>query len=166
MNISDFVASAVNPLDNIGIAVNDNGSAYVIDAANGIVLQTLTGLNAPQGVAIDAITDTAYVANSGNNTVSVVPLSTSTVNPLQIVESSPATTYVQTPNTGLTLSVVGGGFTAASKVVLDGTTVPTTLLAAENSARQCRPRCFPARVGTLFTSRIPHRQFQMWRIST
>src|SRR6202522_4140633 len=130
VNISGFVAAAVNPLDNIGMAVNDNGSAYVIDAANGIVLQTLLGLNAPQSVAIDAITDTAYVANSGNNTVSVVPLSTSTVNPLQIVESSPATTYVQTPNAGLTLSIVGGGFTAASKIVLDGTTVPTTFVSS------------------------------------
>ena len=130
VNISGFVAAAVNPLDNIGIAVNDNGSAYVIDAANGIVLQTLLGLNAPQSVAIDAITDTAYVANSGNNTVSVVPLSTSTVNPLQVVESSPATTYVQTPNAGLTLSIIGGGFTAASKIVLDGTTVPTTFVSS------------------------------------
>src|SRR5271156_6009002 len=64
INISGFVASAINPLDNIGIAVNENGSAYVIDVANGLVLQTITGLNAPQGVAIDAVTNTAYVVNS------------------------------------------------------------------------------------------------------
>jgi DNA-binding beta-propeller fold protein YncE len=130
INVSGFVASAVNPLENIGIAVNDNGSAYVIDAANGLVLQTIMGLNAPQSVAIDAVTNTAYVANSGNNTVSVLPLSTSTVNPLQIVESSPSTTYVQTPNAGLTLSIEGGGFTAASKVLLDGTAVPTTFVSS------------------------------------
>jgi DNA-binding beta-propeller fold protein YncE len=128
VNVSGFIASAVNPLENIGIAVNDNGSAYVIDVANGLVLQTITGLNAPQSVAIDAITNTAYVANSGNNTVSVVPLSTSAVNPLQIVESSPAVTYVQSPAAGLTLSVVGSGFTAASQVLLDGTAVATDLV--------------------------------------
>jgi len=128
INISGFTAAAVNPLENIGITVNDNGSAYVVDVANGLVLQTITGLNAPTAVAIDAVTNTAYVANSGNNTVSVVALSTSTVNPLQVVETSPNTTYVQTPNAGLTLSVVGAGFGATSKVLLDGTAVPTTLV--------------------------------------
>jgi DNA-binding beta-propeller fold protein YncE len=125
VNISGFIASAVNPLENIGIAVNDNGSAYVIDLANGLVLQTISGLNAPQAVAVDAVTNTAYVANSGNNTVSVVPLSTSPVNPLQIVETSPTVTYVQTPNAGLTLSVVGNGFTAQSQVFLDGIALAT-----------------------------------------
>jgi DNA-binding beta-propeller fold protein YncE len=128
INASGFVASAVNSLNNIGIAVNENGSAFVIDAANGLVLQTISGLNSPEAVAIDAVTDTAYVVNSGNNTVSVVPLSSSAPNPLQIVESDPAITYVQSPNAGLTLSVVGAGFTGASRVVLDGTPVPTTLV--------------------------------------
>ncbi len=130
INVSGFTASAVNPLENIGIAINDNGSAYVIDLANGLVLQTITGLNAPEAVAVDAVTNTAYVANSGNNTVSVVPLSTSPVNPLQIVESSPRVAYVQTPNAGLTLSVVGNGFTAQSKVMLDGTALTTNLVSA------------------------------------
>lgn len=130
INASGFVASAVNSLNNIGIAVNENGSAFVIDEANGLVLQTISGLNVPEAVAIDAVANTAYVVNSGNNTVSVVPLSTSAPNPLQIVESNPAIAYVQTPNTGLTLSVVGSGFTGASRVVLDGTAVPTTLVSS------------------------------------
>ncbi len=128
INASGFVASAVNSLDNIGIVVNENGSAFVIDVANGLVLQTVSGLNVPEAVAIDAVTNTAYVVNSGNNTVSAVPLSTSAPNPLQIIESSPAIAYVQTPNSGLALSVVGAGFTAASRVLLDGTPVPTTLV--------------------------------------
>jgi DNA-binding beta-propeller fold protein YncE len=128
INAAGFVASAVNSLDNIGIAVNENGSAFVIDAANGLVLQTITGLNVPEAVAIDAVTNTAYVVNSGNNTVSAVPLSTTAPNPLQIVESSPAIAYVQSPNTGLALSVVGAGFSGASRVLLDGTPVPTTLV--------------------------------------
>lgn len=130
INVSGFTSAAVNLLENIGIAVNDNGSAYVIDLANGLVLQTVSGLNAPTAVAVDAVTNTAYVANSGNNTVSVVPLSTSPVNPLQIVETSPTVTYVETPNTGLTLSVVGNGFTAQSKVTLDGTALATNLVSA------------------------------------
>jgi YVTN family beta-propeller protein len=130
INVSGFTSAAVNSLENIGIAVNDNGSAYVIDLANGLVLQTVSGLNAPTAVAVDAVTNTAYVANSGNNTVAVVPLSTSPVNPLQIVEISPTVTYVETPNTGLTLSVVGNGFTAQSKVVLDGTALTTNLISA------------------------------------
>ena len=128
INVSGFVASAVNSLENIGIAVNENGSAFVIDVANGLVLQTITGLNVPEGVAVDAVTNIAYVVNSGNNTVSVVPLSTSAVNPLQVVESSPAVTFVQTPSTALSVSIVGTGFTGASKVLLDGTLVPTTLV--------------------------------------
>ncbi len=130
ISVSGFTSAAVNPLENIGIAINDNGSAYVIDLANGLVLQTISGLNAPTAVAVDAVTNTAYVANSGNNTVSVVPLSTSPVNPLQIVETSPTVTYVETPNTGLTLSVVGNGFTAQSKVTLDGTALTTNLVSA------------------------------------
>jgi YVTN family beta-propeller protein len=130
INVAGFVASAVNSLQNIGIAVNENGSAYVIDVANGLLLQTITGLNVPEAVAIDSVTNTAYVANSGNNTVSVVPLSTSGSNPLQIVESNPQTSYVQTPNVGLTLSIVGSGFTGASKVLLDGTAVPTALVSS------------------------------------
>jgi YVTN family beta-propeller protein len=130
INISGFTASAVNPLENIGIAINDNGSAYVMDLANGLVLQTVTGLNAPQAVAVDAVTNTAYVANSGNNTVSVVPLSTSPVNPLQIVESSPTVTFVQTPTASLTLSIVGSGFTAQSKVTVDGTPLSTNLVSS------------------------------------
>ncbi|HEY0702614.1 MAG TPA: hypothetical protein VGD60_07590 [Candidatus Acidoferrales bacterium] len=130
VNVSGFTAAAVNPLENIGITINDNGSAYVIDLANGLVLQTVSGLNAPQAVAVDAVTNTAYVANSGNNTVSVVPLSTSPVNPLQIVESSPRVTYVQNPNAALALSVIGNGFTAQSKVFLDGTAMATSLVSA------------------------------------
>ena len=131
INVSGFVASATNPLNNIGVAVNNTtGTAYVIDEANGLVLQTIAGLNQPSAVAIDSVTNTAYVVNSGNNTVSVLSLSTSTVNPLQIVESSPSVTYVQSPGAGVTLTVVGVGFTAGSQVVLDGTAVPTSFISA------------------------------------
>lgn len=124
-----LVATAVNPLANIGIAVNGAANnAYVVDLKNAVVLQTIAGFNSPQAVAVNAATNTAYVVNQGNNSVSVVPLATTTPNPLQIVESSPAITYAQDPAVGITLSIIGSGFTGSSQVVLDGTAVPTTLV--------------------------------------
>lgn len=126
-----LVATAVNPLTNLGIAVNgaaNNG--YVVDLKNAVVLQTIAGFNSPQAVAVNPATNTAYVVNQGNNSVSVVPLATTTPNPLQIVESSPAITYAQSPAAGITLSIIGNGFTGSSQVVLDGTAVPTTLVSS------------------------------------
>ncbi|MFZ1975218.1 MAG: hypothetical protein WAU89_20400 [Candidatus Acidiferrales bacterium] len=124
-----LVATAVNPLANIGIAVNGAANnAYVVDLKNAVVLQTIAGFNSPQAVAVNSATNTAYVVNQGNNSVSVVPLATTAPNPLQIVESSPSITYAQNPAAGITLSIVGSGFTGSSQVVLDGTAVPTTLV--------------------------------------
>ncbi len=120
-----LVAAAVNPLANIGIVVNgaaNNG--YVLDLANDLVLQTVAGLNSPQAVAVNPLTNTAYIVNRGNNTVSVFPMATTTPNPLQILEMSPASTFVQSPAAGLTLSIIGNGFTAGSQVFLDGTALP------------------------------------------
>jgi DNA-binding beta-propeller fold protein YncE len=126
-----LVAAAVNPLANIGIVVNGTANnGYVLDLANNLVLQTVAGLNAPQAVAVNPLTNTAYIANQGNNTVSVFPMATTTPNPLQILETSPATTFVQSPAAGLTLSVIGTGFTAASQVFLDSAAVPTTLVSS------------------------------------
>ena len=121
-----LVAAAVNPLANIGIVVNGKANTgYVLDLANNLVLQTVAGFNSPQAVAVNPLTNTAYVVNQGNNTVSVFPMATTTPNPLQILETSPATTFVQTPAAGLTLSIIGTGFTAASQVFLDNTALPT-----------------------------------------
>ncbi len=122
-------AAAVNPLANIGIVVNSTANnGYVLDLANSLVLQTVAGLNSPQAVAVNALTNTAYIVNQGNNTVSVFPMSTTTPNPLQILETSPVTTFVQSPAAGLTLSIIGTGFTGASQVFLDNAAVPTTLV--------------------------------------
>jgi DNA-binding beta-propeller fold protein YncE len=57
-------------------------------------------------------------------------MATITPNPLQILETSPSTTFVQSPAAGLTLSIIGTGFTGASQVFLDGGTVPTTLVSS------------------------------------
>jgi DNA-binding beta-propeller fold protein YncE len=121
-----FVASAINPLSNVGIAVNRlSNSAAIVDMENSNVLQPVSGLNTPQAVAIDAVTNQAYVVNQGNNTVSVVALGTpGQFRTLQIVESSPAVAFVTNPPTGLTLTINGIGFTGSAQVVLDGTPLP------------------------------------------
>jgi DNA-binding beta-propeller fold protein YncE len=126
-----LVAAAVNPLANIGIVVNGTANnGYVLDLKNSLVLQTVAGFNSPQAVAVNPLTNTAYIVNRGNNTVSVFPMSTTTPNPLQILEISPATTFVQSPAAGLTLSIIGTGFTGGSQVFLDATAVPATLVSS------------------------------------
>jgi DNA-binding beta-propeller fold protein YncE len=121
-----FVASAINPLSNVGIAVNSiANTAAIVDMQNSNVLQTVSGLNMPEAVAIDAATNQAYVVNQGNNTVSVVSLGTpGQFRTLQIAESSPAVAFVTNPPTGLTLTINGIGFTGSAQVVLDGTPLP------------------------------------------
>jgi DNA-binding beta-propeller fold protein YncE len=153
-----LVAAAVNPLANIGIVVNgaaNNG--YVLDLANDLVLQTVAGLNSPQAVAVNPLTNTAYIVNRGNNTVSVFPMATTTPNPLQILEMSPASTFAQSPAAGLTLSIIGNGFTSGSQVFLDGTALPKPavnfvssrqLTAAIPSADLAAARHYAVYVGT------------------
>src|SRR6202021_2732801 len=92
--------------------------------------QTVAGVKLPQAVAVKPPTNTAYIVNQGNNTVSVFPMATTTPNPLQILETSPSTTFVQSPAAGLTLSIIGTGFLCASQRFLDGAAVPTTLVSS------------------------------------
>jgi DNA-binding beta-propeller fold protein YncE len=132
-----FVAAAVNPLSNVGIAVNAlAGTAAIVDMQNSNVLQTVTGLSSPEAVAIDAVTNQAFIVNAGNNTVSVVTLGVSgQFRPLQITESSPAIAFVTNPTTAVTLTITGIGFSGASQVVVDGTALPAGDVTAV-SARQ------------------------------
>jgi DNA-binding beta-propeller fold protein YncE len=126
INQLGFVAAAINPLSNVGIAVNAlAGTAAIVDMENSNVLQTVTGLNAPQAVAIDAATNQAFVVNRGSNTVSVVTLGVSgQFRPLQIVESSPAIAFVTNPTAPVTLTINGIGFSGSPQVVIDGTALP------------------------------------------
>ncbi len=121
-----FVAAAVNPLSNVGIAVNLlAGTAAVVDMENSNVLQTVTGLSSPQAVAIDAVTNQAFIVNQGSNTVSVVSLGTAgQFRSLQIVESSPAMAFVTNPTSAVTLTINGIGFSGSPQVVVDGTALP------------------------------------------
>lgn len=125
-----LTAAAVNSLSNIGISVNgQSNTAYVVDLENSTVLQTVTGFNSPQAVAVDQGKNTAYVVNQGNSTVSVVPLG-GPFNPLQIVETNPSIAFVQPAPAAIPLNVTGIGFAPGSTVYLDGTAVPTAFVNA------------------------------------
>ncbi|MGD1209785.1 MAG: hypothetical protein ABR973_00315 [Candidatus Acidiferrales bacterium] len=123
-----FDAAAADGLENVGIAVNAvSGTAAIVDMENSIVLQTVTGVGtSPQAVAIDPISNQAVVVNQGGNNVSLVSLGPA-IDPLQIVEASPAITY--TSATPLTLTVTGGNFPTGSVVRLDHVALATTAVA-------------------------------------
>ncbi len=126
INELGFVGAAVNPLSNVGIAVNAlAGTAAIVDMQNSEVLQTVAGLNSPRAVAIDAVTNQAFIVNQGNNTVSVVTLGVSgQFRPLQIVESSPTIALATNPTSPVTLTINGIGFSGSPQVFVDGTALP------------------------------------------
>jgi DNA-binding beta-propeller fold protein YncE len=125
-----FHAAAVSPLENIGIAVNGNSTAAVVDLENGTVLEKFSGLGSnPQAVAVDPVSNQAVVVNQGDNTVSILSLASS-IKALQIVEASPAIAYGG-PGTGdLPMTIVGSGFAGGSQVFLDGTAIPIDSISA------------------------------------
>lgn len=127
VNELGFNAAAANPLENVGIAVNSSSSAAIVDLESGNVIRTITGLGTlPQAVAVDPVTNVALVANQGSSTVSAVSLGPA-LNPLQIVESSPAITF--TGSTPLALTVIGS-FAPTSVVRLDQLPLATTPVSA------------------------------------
>ncbi len=122
VNLLGYVAAAVDPLTGIGVAVNGNSAtATIVNIETGVVLQTVTLAGAAQAVAVDPFSNQAVVVNqsAGTGSVSVLSLGSS-INPVQIVESSPSITNT-TSTTPLTVAITGGGFTGASKVLLGGT---------------------------------------------
>jgi DNA-binding beta-propeller fold protein YncE len=129
VNQAGFGAAAADALENVGIAVNSSsGTAAIVDLENSVVLQTVTGVgNSPQAVAVDPISNEAVVVNQAGNTVSFVSLSDPATDPiksLQIVEASPATVFGGPSAANTQLTIIGGGFTAGSQVLLDGTALP------------------------------------------
>ncbi len=122
-----FVAAAVNPLTDVGVAVNAaGGTASVID------LRALTQIGnsvpvgtSPQAVAVDPGKNVAVIANTGSNTVSI--LSLGPIRTPQITEVSPGTTFSALSAGSLTVTVNGFGFSSGAQVRLDGTAVPTTI---------------------------------------
>lgn len=123
-----YVASAVNPLTDVGVAVNGPANtATVID------LRTLTQIasvpvgTSPQAVAIDPGKNIAVIANSGSNDVSI--LSLGAIRNPQITEVSPPIAFAA-PSAGAQIVTVNGfGFSSGAQVRLDGVVVPTTVSA-------------------------------------
>lgn len=126
-----FVADAVNPLTDIGMAVNGPaGTASVIDLRTFKLLGNSIQVGAsPQAVAIDPGKNVAVVANAGSDNVSI--LSLGPIRTPQITEVSPANTFsVPASSTGsLAVTVNGFGFSSGAQVRLDGTAVPTNVSA-------------------------------------
>jgi DNA-binding beta-propeller fold protein YncE len=136
------IAAAVNPLQNVGIAVNalGSGTAEVVDLGNHIVLQQVTGLTSslgegsPQAVAVDPQSNEALIVNEGAlsgttraaGSIATVSLGTVAAKPLQILQSSPAITYTTSPSgSALAMTITGTGFTGTSGVLLDGLSLST-----------------------------------------
>src|SRR5690348_1004805 len=122
-----YVASAVNPLTDIGVAVNGPANtATVID------LRTLTQLGppiqvgaSPQAVAIDPGKNIAVIVNSGSNPGSVSILSLGAIRTPQITEVSPPIAFAA-PSAGPQVVTVNGfGFSSGAQVRLDGISLCT-----------------------------------------
>lgn len=123
LNEANFIAAAVNPLDNLGVVLNGAGSsATVVDLTTGNVLrQDIPVGNSPQAVAVDQATNSAVIVNQQDNSVSILALGSAIRTP-QIIEASPAVTFAPAAS-ALRLTINGTGFIAGSKVFLDGTQV-------------------------------------------
>jgi YVTN family beta-propeller protein len=121
---ANFIAAAVNPLDNLGVVLNGNGgTATVVDLTTGNVLrQDIAVGNSPQAVAVDQATNRAVIVNQSGNNVSILSLG-STIRSPQIIEASPAVTFAPAAS-ALRLTINGTGFVAGSQVLLDGTQIP------------------------------------------
>jgi DNA-binding beta-propeller fold protein YncE len=126
------IASAVNPLTNIGLTVNNlSGQAAVFNIGTQQFIQTITVGNNPQAIAIDPTSDVAVVVNENDNDVALIDLGT--LRPLQITETSATSTL--SSSTPISLNVIGDGFLPGAVVLFDGTalatsTVPTACPAA------------------------------------
>jgi hypothetical protein len=139
VNLLGYVASAVDSLTGVGIAVNGNSAtATIVNIETGNVLQTVTLAGAADAVAVDPYSNQAVVVNqsAGAGSVSLLSLANS-LNPVQIVESSPTVAYT-TATAPLTLTITGGGFNTAAptNVLLDGTALPSGSVTVSANGRQ------------------------------
>jgi DNA-binding beta-propeller fold protein YncE len=134
---SNNVATAMNPLTNIGLIVNSTaGQALVVNPVTPNQVTFFTTAAFPVDVAIDPVTNLALIVSQGSNTVQVFPLGASSLRSgaPQIIQSSflPAGSTQTTsqvrinsslgsgaaaPNQTLTLI---GAFTTASVPRVDG----------------------------------------------
>ncbi len=119
----DLVASAVNPLTNVGLVVNQQtNSIQLIDMRDAQVIgSAMTVGGSPADVAIDSVTDQAVVANQADGTVSVVSLGT--VRPLAVLQASVSRLFTSSATQAVTL--IGSGFSSPA-VRIDGTALPSS----------------------------------------
>ena len=117
-----YVASGINSLANIGVAVNSTSNrAVVADLESGTILQTiqLGAGTSPQAVAVDQVLNEAVIAEGGAGKVAILPLG-SGFRSLQITQASPAIAFAPA-SAPLTLTIEGAGFVqGTSAVLLDG----------------------------------------------
>jgi DNA-binding beta-propeller fold protein YncE len=117
------VAGAFNELTNVAVVVNSSqglssNQLAVLDPSTPGVLTTFNTGNTPVAVAIDPGSNTAVVANQGDNTVSILNLGT--IQPFSITETSPKmfvtnSTLFRAPQPGSqTLTVLGKGLTCTN----------------------------------------------------
>lgn len=117
------ITSAVDPATSMVYVVDSgspqstsSGTFFAVNGASNSVVTTLTGLSRPTGVDVDSGTNTVYIANGGNNTVSVVSGASNTIIATIPVGSSPSaiavnetthTVYVANYNDN-TVSIING----------------------------------------------------------
>ena len=122
------VATAVNPLTDIGVVVNNiANTATVVDLQTHQKIASVTVGSAPIAVAVDPGKNVAVIANQGDNTVSILPLGP-ILSP-QITEVSSPIAFTAPSSGSLALNVVGFGFASGAVVRLDGTALTTTVAA-------------------------------------
>jgi len=133
----NYSASAVNPLENVGVAIQGSvtgATAVVADLENGVVLQTVNNLGGtPVAVAVDPASNEAVIVNQTGNSVGIVSLGPPPTSP-QILEASPATTLTST--VPLQLIITGGNFTPGSVARLDQVPVATVASSCVVTCRQ------------------------------
>ncbi len=122
-----YFAAAVNPLTDIGVAVNGpSGIASVFDLNTlAQIGNSITVGTSPQAVAIDPGKNVAVIANTGSNNVSI--LSLGPILTPQITEVSPPIAFSTASSGSLTVTVNGFGFSSGAQVRLDGTVLSTTV---------------------------------------
>lgn len=125
---SGEVASAVNPLTDVGVVVNNiANTATVVDLQTHQKIASVTVGSLPTAVAVDPGKNVAVIANRGDNTVSILPLGP-ILSP-QVTEVSSPIAFTAPSSSSFTLNVVGFGFATGAVVRLDGAALTTTVTA-------------------------------------
>jgi len=123
-----LVASAVNPLENVGIAVQQSAmggaEAFVADLQSGVILTSVGVGGTPIAVAVDPASNEAVIVNQSANNVGIVSLGPAPTSP-QILEASPAVAFGGSGTADLPLTITGAGFNGGSEVLLDGSPIAT-----------------------------------------